>query len=98
MKTIKNNNTTHCSDCGPHMIYPDHYAVVIVQTLVERNQLACSLRQNGMIAIVVEEGYAEYQIQNHNGLFDICDNRAWVKLTDGDSLRPLGVWSTPTEI
>lgn len=49
-------------NCKPNIIIPDKYSVVVVQNIAERNNISCKLRQNGMIAVVVEEEYAQYQI------------------------------------
>lgn len=46
-------------NCKPKIIIPDKYSVVVVQNINERNNIPCALRQDGMVAIVVEEGYVE---------------------------------------
>ena len=73
-------------NCKPNIIIPDKYSVVVVQTIAERNTISCKLRQNGMIAIVVEEGYAQYQIQTQQGLYGVCDNNAWVQIETGTKI------------
>ena len=70
-------------NCKPSIIIPDKYSVVVVQNITERNDISCKLRQNGMIAIVVEEEYAQYQIQTKEGFYGVCDNNAWVKIATG---------------
>ena len=67
-------------------VNPDYYSVVIVQTLQERDNIPCKLRQNGTIAIVVEEGYAQYQIQTKEGIYSVCNNNAWVQIETGDKV------------
>ena len=73
-------------NCKPSIIIPDKYSVVVVQNIAERNDISCKLRQNGMIAVVVEEGYAQYQIQTQEGLYSVCDNNAWVQISTGDKV------------
>lgn len=72
-------------NCKPGIIIPDRYSVVVVQNIAERNKISCKLRQNGTIAIVVEEGYAQYQIQVQGG-YSICNNNAWVQISTGDKV------------
>ena len=71
-------------NCKPSIIIPDKYSVVVVQNIAERNDISCKLRQNGTIAVVVEEGYAQYQIQTQGGLYSVCNNNAWVQIKTGD--------------
>ena len=71
-------------NCKPSIIIPDKYSVVVVQNITERNDISCKLRQNGMIAVVVEESYAQYQIRTQEGLYSVCDNNAWVQISTGD--------------
>ena len=73
-------------NCKPSIIIPDKYSVVVVQNITERNDISCKLRQNGTIAVVVEEGYAQYQIQTQEGLYSVCDNNAWVQISTGDKV------------
>ena len=73
-------------NCKPSIIIPDKYSVVVVQNITERNDISCKLRQNGMIAIVVEEGYAQYQIQTQQGFYGVCDNNAWVQIETGTKI------------
>ena len=73
-------------NCKPNIVVPDKYSVVVVQNITERNDISCKLRQNGMIAIVVEEGYAQYQIQTQEGFYGVCDNNAWVQIETGDRI------------
>ena len=67
-------------------VNPDYYSVVVVQTLQERDNIPCKLRQNGTIAIVVEEGYAQYQIQTKEGIYSVCNNNAWTQIETGDKV------------
>ena len=86
-------------NCKPNIIVPDYFSVVVVQTINERNDISCKLRQNGMIAVVVEEGYTQYQIRNFEGLHAVCDNRSWIKITEGvESPGNLGYWVIPNII
>lgn len=64
-------------------INPDYYSVVVVQDLNERNTIPCKLRQNGMVAVVVENNYAQYQLQTSMELGP-CDNSAWVLIATGE--------------
>lgn len=73
-------------NCKPNIIIPDKYSVVAVQNITERNDISCKLRQNGMIAIVVEEGYAQYQIQTQEGFYGVCDNNTWAQIETGDKV------------
>lgn len=73
-------------NCKPNIIIPDKYSVVVVQNITERNDISCKLRQNGMIAIVVEEGYAQYQIQTQEGFYGVCDNNTWAQIETGDKV------------
>ena len=73
-------------NCKPNIIIPDKYSVVVVQNITERNNISCKLRQNGMIAIVVEEGYAQYQIQTKEGIYSVCNNNAWTQIETGDKV------------
>ena len=73
-------------NCKTNVIVPDKYSVVVVQNIAERDDISCKLRQNGMIAIVVEEGYAQYQIQTKEGFYGVCDNNAWVQIETGDKV------------
>lgn len=70
-------------------INPDYYSFVVVQDLNERNDIPCKLRQDGMIAVVVEEGYAQYQLQT--GLTQSkCENSSWVLVEENDVSS--GLW------
>ena len=73
-------------NCKPNIIIPDKYSVVVVQNITERNHISCKIRQNGMIAVVVEENYAQYQIRTKEGLYSVCNNNAWVKISTGDKV------------
>jgi hypothetical protein len=63
-------------NCGKKVFYPDNYSMIIVQNIIERNDIACSLRQNGMLAIVVEEDFRTYIIKESENI-TICNNDAW---------------------
>ena len=85
---------TNCNN--KKYVNPDYYSIVVVSTLQERDNIPCKLRQNGTIAIVVEEGYTQYQIRNFEGLHAVCDNRSWVKIIEGiESPGNLGYWVIP---
>ena len=73
-------------NCKPSIIIPDKYSVVVVQNIAERNNISCKIRQNGTIAVVVEEGYAQYQIRTQGGLYSVCDNNAWVQISTGNKV------------
>ena len=73
-------------NCNNKYVNPDYYSVVIVQTLQERDSIPCKLRQNGTIAIVVEESYAQYQIQTKEGIYSVCNNNAWTQIETGDKV------------
>ena len=75
-----------CKPCKPNIIIPDKYSVVVVQNIAERNHISCKIRQNGTIAVVGEEGYAQYQIQTQGGLYSVCNNNAWVKISTYKSI------------
>ncbi|MBQ0148051.1 MAG: hypothetical protein KBS93_06335 [Flavobacteriaceae bacterium] len=40
------------------------------------------MRQPGMTVTVVEEDYSDYQLQTTKTGFGICDNNAWVKISN----------------
>ena len=72
------------TDCNNNKyVNPDYYSVVVVQDLNERNTIPCKLRQNGMVAVVVENNYAQYQLQTSMELGP-CDNSAWVLIATGE--------------
>lgn len=71
-------------ECGTRIIYPDHYSFVIVQNITERDNIPCSLRQNGMIAIVVESDFAKFQIKTTES-YGVCNNDSWVHITESGS-------------
>ena len=72
------------------VINPDYYSVVVVQDIAERDRIPCKLRQNGMIAIVVEEDYREYQLKIDEEGLSICNNNSW-KEKKG-TFGSIGVW------
>ena len=96
MKTLKKNNISKGSsinspvpvnkDCElPPFFNPDYFAHVVVQTIEELNSIPCKLRQDGMLASIVQDEYSEWQLQSSKTGFGVCDNRAWVKIVKGDS-------------
>ena len=95
MKTLKKNNISKGSsinspvpvnkDCElPPFLNEDYFGHVVVQTIAELNDIPCKLRQDGMVATVVQDSYAEWQLQSSRIGFSKCDNRSWVKMSDGD--------------
>ena len=96
MKTLKKNNISQESainspvpvnkNCElPPFFNEDYFAHVVVQTLGELESIPCKLRQDGMVATVVQEDYSDYQLQTSRTGFGICDNNAWVKINSGDT-------------
>ena len=97
MKTLKKNNISKGSSINspvtvnkncdlPPFFNPDYFAHVVVQTLEELESIPCKLRQDGMVATVVQDGYSDYQLQTSRTGFGICDNNAWVKISIGDEV------------
>ena len=97
MKTLKKNNISQGSSINspvpvnkncdlPPFFNPDYFAHVVVQTLEELESIPCKLRQDGMVATVVQEDYSDYQLQTSRTGFGICDNNAWVKISIGDEV------------
>ena len=97
MKTLKKNNISKGSSINspvtvnkncdlPPFFNPDYFAHVVVQTIEELNSIPCKLRQDGMVATVVQEDYSDYQLQTSRTGFGICDNNAWVKISIGDEV------------
>ena len=95
MKTLKKNNISQGSSINspvpvnkncdlPPFFNPDYFAHVVVQTIDELNSIPCKLRQDGLIATVVQDNYADYQLQSSRTGFGICDNRSWVRIGKGD--------------
>ena len=96
MKTLKKNNISQGSsinspvpvnkDCElPPFLNEDYFGHVVVQTIAELNDIPCKLRQDGMVATVVQDSYAEWQLQSSRIGFSKCDNRSWVKINSGDT-------------
>ena len=96
MKTLKKNNISQGSsinspvpvnkDCElPPFFNEDYFGHVVVQTIEELNSIPCKLRQEGMVATVVQDSYAEWQLQSSRIGFSKCDNRSWVKINSGDT-------------
>ena len=96
MKTLKKNNISQGSsinspvpvnkNCGlPPFFNEDYFGHVVVQTIEELNDIPCDLRQDGMLATVVQDSYAEWQLQSSRIGFSKCDNRSWVKINSGDT-------------
>lgn len=77
-------STNNCPDNGP-FFNPDYFGHVVVQTIEELNSIPCKLRQDGMVASIVQDEYSEWQLQSSKTGFGVCDNRAWVKVVKGDS-------------
>ena len=97
MKTLKKNNISQGScinspvpvnkNCDlPPFFNTDYFSHVVVQTLEELESIPCKLRQDGMVATVVQEDYSDYQLQTSRTGFGICDNNAWVKISIGDEV------------
>ena len=87
MRNLKNKISKPVTNCNNNKyVNPDYYSVVVVQTLQERDNIPCKLRQNGTIAIVVERGYAQYQIQTEDGFYSVCNNNAWTQIETGDKV------------
>ena len=74
MKTLKKTNIVEESfNCSPAPIdkcppqgsffNKNYYTHVVVQTLKELESILCKLRQDGMVATVVQEDYSDYQLQ-----------------------------------
>lgn len=97
MKTLKKNNISKGSSINspvtvnkncdlPPFFNTDYFSHVVVQTLEELESIPCKLRQDGMVATVVQEDYSDYQLQTSRTGFGICDNNAWVKISIGDEV------------
>ena len=97
MKTLKKNNISQGSsinspvpvnkDCElPPFFNEDYFGHVVVQTIAELNDIPCKLRQEGMVATVVQDSYAEWQLQSSRVGFSKCDNRSWVRIGKGDAV------------
>lgn len=73
MKTLKKNNISQESKNSPVLVNKncdlppffneDYFGHVVVQTIEELNDIPCKLRQDGMVATVVQEDYSDYQLQ-----------------------------------
>ena len=97
MKTLKKNNISQGSSINspvpvnkncdlPPFFNPDYFGHVVVQTLGELESIPCKLRQDGMVATVVQEDYSDYQLQASRTGLGICDNNSWVKVSIGDEV------------
>ena len=97
MKTLKKNNISKGSSINspvtvnkncdlPPFFNTDYFSHVVVQTLEELESIPCKLRQDGMVATVVQDGYSDYQLQTSRTGLGICDNNAWVKISIGDEV------------
>ena len=97
MKTLKKNNISQGSSINspvpvnkncelPPFFNEDYFGHVVVQTIEELNSIPCKLRQDGMVATVVQDSYAEWQLQSSRIGFSKCDNNAWVKISNGDEV------------
>ena len=92
-------STNNCPDNGP-FFNPDYFGHVVVQTIEELNSIPCKLRQDGMLASIVQDEYSEWQLQSSRTGFGVCDNRAWVKINSGDTFYDgsnLFIFSTQAE-
>ena len=97
MKTLKKNNISQESainspvpvnkNCDlPPFFNEDYFGHVVVQTIAELNDIPCDLRQDGMLATVVQDSYAEWQLQSSRIGFSKCDNRSWVRIGKGEAV------------
>ena len=95
MKTLKKNNISKGSSINspvpvnkncdlPPFFNSDYFGHVVVQTLEELESIPCKLRQDGMIATVVQDDYSDYQLQSSRTGLGICNNNAWIKISKGD--------------
>lgn len=76
-------------NCKPNIINPDLYSVVVVQDIAERDKIPCKLRQDGMIAIIVDEEYTQYQIKTSIDVSK-CNNDSWTIIqTNADQAEAL---------
>lgn len=67
----------------------NQFTTVTVQNIAERNEIPCKLRKDGMIAIVREENYFQYQLRPgpESGL---CNNGSWVLMQTSDEVYVAG--------
>lgn len=97
MKTLKKNNISQGSSINspvpvnkncdsPPFFNEDYFGHVVVQTIAELNDIPCDLRQDGMLATVVQDSYAEWQLQSSRIGFSKCDNRSWVRIGKGEAV------------
>lgn len=87
--TCSPSSFSKCPDTG-HFFNPDEFGHIVVQTITELHNVPCKLRQDGMVATVVEDGYSEWQLQTTTTGFGKCDNKAWVKVGTGESSSTSG--------
>lgn len=97
MNTLKKNNISQGSSINspvpvnkncdlPPFFNEDYFGHVVVQTIAELNDIPCKLRQDGMVATVVQDSYSEWQLQSSRTGYDKCDNRAWIRVSKGDAV------------
>ena len=109
MKTLKKNNISQGSsinspvpvnkNCGlPPFFNPDYFGHVVVQTIQELYSIPCKLRQDGMVATVVQDNYTDYQLQSSKLNKGVCDNTTWIKVeSSGTGGGNLLIFGTMTE-
>lgn len=73
-----------CCKPGP-FFNPDYFSHVVVQTIQELYSIPCKLRQDGMVATVVQDNYTDYQLQSSKLNKGVCDNTTWVKIESSGS-------------
>ena len=90
MKTLKKNNISQGSSINPPVpvnkncdlppfFNEDYFGHVVVQTIEELNAIPCELRQDGMLATVVQDSYAEWQLQSSRIGFSKCIRKSYIK-------------------
>ena len=52
----------------------------------ELDSIPCKLRQDGVVASIVQDEYSKWQLQSSRTGSGICDNNAWVKISNGDEV------------
>ena len=109
MKTLKKNNISQGSSINspvpvnkncdlPPFFNPDYFGHVVVQTIQELYSIPCKLRQDGMVATVVQDNYTDYQLQSSKLNKGVCDNTTWIKVeSSGTGGGNLLIFGTMTE-
>lgn len=109
MKTLKKNNISKGSSINspvpvnkncdlPPFFNPDYFSHVVVQTIQELYSIPCKLRQDGMVATVVQDNYTDYQLQSSKLNKGVCDNTTWIKVeSSGTGGGNLLIFGTMTE-